>query len=250
MTTPRDADRVGPPQFEITHRTEPSDALLAGFSQYGLAGLTAANYLVDQLDLDEVGHVTVEQLPAITPFENGAPRHHTRFFSRDDLDLAVLVGELFVPPFATGSFADAVSNWVAANAVSEIAVLSGVPIPHGPEEHRVYYVATDDYRDLHLRDTDVPGMGSGFLDGVNASLLARGLDSPLAACVYVTPVHAQVPDVDAAIRLVETVTGVYDLDVATDDLQQFAREIQQYYAELQERLENADDEQPQDRMFA
>lgn len=248
--TPQDADRARPPRFEITHRTEPSTVLLAGFSQFGLAGLTAANYLVDQLELDEVGHVTVDQLPAITPFENGTPRHHTRFFSRDDLDVTVLVGELAVPLHATSPFADAIADWITANSVSEIAVLSGVPLPHGPDEHRVYYVATTDYQDARLRDTDLPGMGSGFLDGVNASLLAHGIDSPLAASVYVTPVHAQAPDVDAAIRLVETITDVYDLDVATDDLQRFADEVQQYYAELQDRLDQTTADQPEDRMFA
>ncbi|MFC6613534.1 proteasome assembly chaperone family protein [Halopenitus salinus] len=237
------------PTFEVTHETAPSDVLLAGFSSYGLAGLTAANYLVDALELRETGHIEVEGLPSITPFENGTPRHPTRLFSAPDVDLTVLVGELFVPSALGDPFAGSILGWTEANDVSEIAVVSGVPVPHGPEGHRTYYIATDDYREHRLADGDIEGMNSGFLDGTNAALLKRGIDSPLGVCVYVTPVHAQVPDVEAAIRLVETVSTVYDLEVDSGPLEAFAEEIRQYYADLAERMNEREADLPDDRMY-
>ena len=236
--------------FTVSHEGEPSTKLIAGFSQFGLAGLTAVDYLVDQLDLEESGHVTTERLPTITPFENGTPRHHTRFFSRPDLDVTVLVGELFIPVHASGAFSDALLDWVDTNDVDEISVLSGVPLPHGPAQHRTFYIATNDYRETHLTDTEIPPMGTGFLDGVNASLIARGMDTDLKAATYVTPVHPQAPDVEAAIRLLEAATTVYDLDVDTTDLQAFADTVSQHYETLSERVEAAEESQrPDDRMY-
>ncbi|USZ68188.1 PAC2 family protein [Halorussus salilacus] len=239
--------------FDITAE-EPQETLLAGFSQFGLAGLTAVDFLVDQLDFEETGHVTADQLPAITPFENGRPRHHTRLFSHADRELTVLVGELFVPVWAAKPFSDAVLDWTETNDVEEIAVLNGITMPHAPEEHQVFYVATDDYRERRLADagagTEVPPMGRGFLDGVNAELVARGMRSSLRTAVFVTPVHAQAPDVDAAIRLLETVEQVYGLDVDTEPLEAFAAEVREYYEELSNRLsERADAEMPEDRMY-
>lgn len=234
----------------MTHEAEPSETLLAGFSQFGLAGLTAVDYLVDRLELETTGHVSVEQLPAITPFENGTPRHHTRFFSRPDLDVTVLVGELFVPLAAADLFNEAILEWIEETGVDDVAVLSGVPVPHGPAEHRVFYVASEDYQRRRLADAEVPPMGRGFLDGIPARLLERGVDSPLAAAVFVTPVHERTPDVEAAIRLVEVVRDVYGLDVDTGALESFAEEIQEYYAELGERLEAVEQQQrPEDRMY-
>ncbi|GAA0229994.1 proteasome assembly chaperone family protein [Haladaptatus pallidirubidus] len=236
--------------FEITADEEPSGTLLVGISEFGLAGLTAVEYLVEHLDLEETGYVTTEQLSSITPFEDGQPRHHTRLFSRPDLDVTVLVGELFVPVWAAGSFANAILDWTGDNGVEEIAVLSGVPVPHGPEEHRVFYIATDDYRQNRLDGTDIPGMGRGFLDGVNATLVRRGMDSHLETGVFVTPVHAQTPDVEAALRLTETISDVYDLSVDTDPLKAFAEEVGEYYAELAARVESArDSDVPDDRMY-
>lgn len=245
-----DRDRRERPSFQITHETSPSGRLIAGFSSFGLAGLTAVDFLVDRLDLRETGYVSTEALPAITPFENGTPRHHTRLFSRPDLDLTVLVNELFVPLWAADPFAKAVLEWTDSNAVQEITVLSGVQMPHAPEDHEVYYVATTDYQEARRPDAEVAAMGAGFLDGVNASLIGRGMDSALRVGVLSTPVHAQVPDVEAALRLIEAVARLYDLDVDTAELEQFAAEVEQYYRDLEARLQEVDQgEAPEDRMY-
>lgn len=237
------------PDFRVSHESEPSETLLAGFSAFGLAGLTAVNYLADHLDLEERGHITADGLPSITPFEEGRPRHHTRLFSRDGVDVTVLVGELVVPATVGGTFSDAILDWTERAGVEEVAVLAGIPIPHGPDEHRTYYIATGDYRESRLKGVDLPPMGRGFLDGTNAALVERGLDSSLGVGVYVTPAHAQAPDVEAAIRLVEAVEAVYDLGVDAGPLESFAGEIQQYYAELAERLQDRETETPEDRMY-
>ncbi|ELZ43093.1 hypothetical protein C471_01509 [Halorubrum saccharovorum DSM 1137] len=69
--SPRDG-----PSFSVTHESDPSDVLVAGFSSFGLAGLTAVDYLVENLDLEQTGHVRAEEFPSITPFEKGRPRRH------------------------------------------------------------------------------------------------------------------------------------------------------------------------------
>lgn len=126
----------GHPSFQITQCEYSSvDTLIAGFAGVSLAGLTTTSHLVDHLDLDEIGHITTSTLPAITPFEDGTPRHHSRLFSRDDLDIVVLVNELFVPLWGADPFADAVVEWTETADVDEITVLAGIPYPHGPADH-------------------------------------------------------------------------------------------------------------------
>lgn len=237
------------PDFRITHESDPSETLLVGLSSFGFAGLTAADYLVNHLNLQERGHLTVDGLPAVTPFEDGRPRHHTRLFSREDLDVTVLVGDLFVPASVGQTFADAIADWTTENGIEEIGVLAGIPVPHGPDGHRTYFIATDGYRERRLDGGDIQPMGNGFLDGVNAALVERGLTSPLEVGVYVTPVHAQAPDVEASIRLVEAVESVYGLGVDAGPLETFAEEVRQHYSELAERMQEREAELPEDRMY-
>ena len=166
--------------------------------------------------------------------------------------LAVLHGGLFVPNSAAKPFTDAILDWTESANVDEFAVLSGVPIPHGPDDHRTFHVSTRDYFDARVADADpaIDGMGNGFLDGVDAALVERGMVSDLAVGVFLTPVHDRVPDVDAAIRLVDTITRLYDLDVDTGPLEAFAADVAAYYERLHERLEAIpDNERPEDRMF-
>lgn len=238
------------PSFEVSHGADASDTLLCGFSEFGLAGLTAANYLVEQLELQQTGHITVEQLPTITPFENGTPRNHTRLFSRDDLEYTVLVGELFVPAFAAESFGNAVVEWAEDRGAEEVVVLSGVPLAHGPDDHRAFYIASADYQDVHDL-VDVTPMSGGFLDGVNGAITARGMESSLRTCVLTTPAHAQAPDADAALRLLRAVDAIHGIDVDTGPLETFAAEVSRYYEELADRMAAHEAEQPisEDRMY-
>ncbi|MFC6953300.1 proteasome assembly chaperone family protein [Halorubellus litoreus] len=240
------------PRFEVCDQGADVDHVISGFAAYGLAGLTAVDYLRERLDLEPCGYVTTDALPTITPFEDGRPHHHTRILTREDLDVAVLHGGLFVPNSAAKPFTDAILDWTESASVDEVAVLSGVPIPHAPEDHRTFHVSTRDYFDVRVADADpeIPGMGNGFLDGVDAALVERGMVSDLAVGVFLTPVHERVPDVDAAIQLLDTVTRLYDLDVDTGPLEAFAADVAAYYERLHERLESIpDNERPEDRMF-
>lgn len=245
MTEPRLA-----PSFEISHETEPSEILLAGFASYGLAGLTAASFIVDELSLVQTGHITSAQLPPFTPFENGAPRHHSRLFSRDDLNITVLVNDLFIPVWAADAFGKAILGWTDSNEVEEITILSGAPLMHKPEEHDVFFIATTDYQDVNLRNNDIKPVPQGYLNGVNASLMGRGIDSPLRTGLLVTPVHERVPDVEAAIRLVDTVASLYQITIDSAPLQTYASQVEQYYHDLAKKLEAVEEEhQYNDRMY-
>lgn len=252
-------DVTEPPSFHVATDADPASTVVAGFAQFGLAGLTAVDYLVNHLSLEQTGYIRAAGLPTITPFENGTPRHPTRLFSRPDLDVTVLVGELFVPGALAEPFSRAILDWTEAAGVEEVAVLSGVPFAHDPTEHRAFYIASDDYRHRHNEELAsdpsdqnavLPPMGTGFLDGTNAALMTRAMESALCVGIFVTPVHAQAPDVDAAVRLVDAVEHVYELGIDTGPLETFAAEVGAYYQSLAERLdEQAEEDHPTDRMY-
>lgn len=229
----------------------PGETLLVGFSEFGLAGLTAVDYLVDQLDLSPIGYLTAEGLATITPFEDGTPRHHTRLYSDPDHELTVLVGELVATQLAAGAFSRTLTAWLQRTAGEEVTLLTGIPIAHGPDDHRTFYVATEDYQRHRLDGVDVPPMGGGFLDGVGAHLMAAGMETSLRVGVFTTPVHPQHPDAEAALRLLGAVDQAYGLDLDMGPLESFAADVASHYEELAERISQASDEAslPVDRMY-
>lgn len=248
------------PTFDITVAPDrrPGETLVLGLATPGMAGLTAADYLVRHLESEPVGAVIPDGLPAIAPFEAGVPRHPTRVYDVLDGPLAVLVGELFIPPWVAGPFADALLDWAAGAGIEEFAVLHGVPFPHGEHEHAVYTVATAGYRERHLDGSDLQPLAGGVLDGVTGELVTRAIDDDrLEVGVYVTPAHPPGPDVDAALLLIEALEGRYGIDIDEAELEALSEQLRRYYNELADRMETlgqadqpiASRDFPEDRMY-
>lgn len=254
--TPMGAD----PTFDVTVDTDrrPGDTLVLGLASPGMAGLTAADYLVRHLESEVIGAVVPHGLPAIAPFEAGVPRHPTRLYDLAGSSLSVLVGELSVPPSVAGPFVEAVIEWATAAGIEELAVLHGVPFPHGEHEHAVYTVATAGYRDRRLEGGDLQPLAGGVLDGAAGELVTSALDDDaVEAGVYVTPTHPPGPDVDAALRLIDALEGRYELDVDEAELEALSEQLRRYYSELAERMETLGQSDqpigsrdfPEDRMY-
>lgn len=246
--------------FEVsTPGNQPSgEVLLVGISQLGMAGVTAADYLVRHVDSAQIGHVSARGFPAITPFQDGVPRHPTRLYNVEGTNLSVLVGELFVPVWAAHAFVDALIEWASSTEIEEIAVLHGVPFPHGPEEHAVFHVSTPRYRERRLDESDIQSLGGGFLDGVAGELVTQGLDEGAEPVgVYVTPTHPPGPDIDASLLLLDVIQEVYEVAVDEKELRTRSDELKRYYQELAQRMESFGEgdqsllsrEYPEDRMF-
>lgn len=222
---------------DVPEELPPGQTLLIGLPHVGMASLTTVDHVVRTLPSEMIGGIAPAELPAITPFEDGIPRNHTRLYDLIDSDLVVLVGELFVPTVAASAFADMLAEWMTSQGIDEVAFLHGVPYPHGPEEHAVFYVATESYRSRHLTDAEIKPMKGGYLDGVAGEVVTRSMsDTAPPAGVFLTPTHPPGPDVEAAIRFLDAIESVYDLVVDRHALEELSAEIEAHYANLAERM--------------
>ncbi len=210
--------------------------LLVGLAAPGMASLTAVSHIVDSVESTEIGHISPAELPAITPFEDGIPRHHTRLYDLDNTDIVVLLSELFVPPFAARPFVEQVTEWAADADISDITMFHPVPYEHAPEDHQVFFVATESYREQRLNG-DLQPMNGGMLDGVPGEFLSNSLtETAPPTGVYVTPAHPPGPDVDAALLFLDALESVYDFSVDQTSLENLSQEIKTHYETLGERM--------------
>lgn len=247
---------VSRPAFGVTSDDDYScEVLVLGLSSPGLAGVTAADYLSRDRSCTEIGYVAPETLPSIAPFAEGVPRNHTRIYDVDETPLSLVVGELFVPVWAASSFVDALLEWAERATVEEIVVPYGVPFPHGPDEHAVFTVATEAYRERRFaddRDLDerFPGLRGGVLDGPVGELVSRSLNGrapPTGALV--TPSHPPGPDLEAALRLIDALEAIYEIDVEEEELRRQSEELRDYYSRLADRMTSLEEGASRDRGY-
>ncbi|ELZ28001.1 hypothetical protein C474_15909 [Halogeometricum pallidum JCM 14848] len=245
-------------EFGVPDDANVGSRLVVGTAFPGMVGLSAVDYLVAHSASTQVGQVTARGLTDITPFTDGTPRYPMRLYDVPDFDMTVLVSELFLPVGVGEPFSDALVAFANEREIEEITVVYGVPFPHGPEEHAVFYVATEEYRARHLDGTDIPPLGGGFFDGFLGELMVRGLGAeapPVGALV--TPAHPPGPDLDAALLVLDAVEKLYGVAIDEAELRQRAEELRRQYQELAERMQTLEDgehplssrDYPEDRMF-
>lgn len=236
------------------------DTLIVGMAELGVGGLTAVDHCVTHLDSTLVGHVRSRNLPDLTPFSEGVPRQPMRLYSLDGTDVSVLISEVFLPVWVAEPLADALIETATEQDVEEITVLNGSQFPHRETEHAVYHVATDEYRERHFEadDPELPPMAGGFFDGVISEVLVRGLEGEAPPVgVLITPTHPPGPDLDAALRFLDALETIYDLEVDETELRDRAEEMKRHYEELAQRMQALSEGEPgyrsrdfpEDRMY-
>lgn len=241
---------VADTSFDISLEEQTKSTLVIGQAHLGMAGVTAADYVVRHLDSRQIGHVDSERLPAIAPFEEGIPRHHSRLYAIEDTELTVLVGELFIPPGVARSYTDELLEMAETEDIEEILILHGAPFPHGPEEHEVFSVATPGYHDIRLAETSIEPLQGGFLDGVAGEIVTRCLDDRAPDTgVLVTPTHPPGPDIEATLKFIVALEDVYDISVDESELRELGARFEEYYEQLEERMSTMTDTEESDRMF-
>lgn len=253
---------TGPtPAFEF--RTDDADVdpgshVVLGLANPGVVGLTAVSHLVEKLETTQIGHVRNRGLPDITPFSEGTPRFPSRLYAVPDADATFLVSEVFLPVSVSELFVDGLLSFVDANDIDELTVVHGVPFPHGPDEHAVFAVGTDEYHRRRIEGTEIRPLRGGFFDGVVGELLTRGLEREgLAVGALVTPAHPPGPDFDGALLTLSALESVYGLTVDRTELEQRSEEMRRYYEQLAERMRTLEEsdvdprmrEYPDDRMY-
>ena len=233
--------------LEVDADEPPESTLIVTFPGPGMAGISATQYLIEQLALQETGHIQTSGLPAITPYVDGRPYHHTRLFSSPELECTFLTSELPVPVQLSEPFGRILLEWIDERTIEEVTLLTSIPWLEPVDE--LCYVASDDYRDSRLADTSIGPLHGGFLTGSNASLIARAMDTALRVGVIASSVDPRLPlDASAALRLAEGLDQLYDLDVDTADLRAFADRTHSHYEALAAQLEAQAEERTRSRV--
>ena len=88
--------------------------VIAGFPSIGLVSTIAANYLIDALDLKQIGCVTSPQFPALSVVHTGEPLSPVRIYSgvqSNGEKIVVFVSEFKPKPNLINDISETIMNW-------------------------------------------------------------------------------------------------------------------------------------------
>lgn len=222
-----------------------SPLVVVGLPTLGVVGTITAQYLVDQLDLPEVGGVYSPTFPPVGRVEGGRSGFPVRLHAVEascGLDLTcehLVVGvSAFLPgPAGAYQLADTLTAWSKQVDASGLVVPDGLLVP-GEASDDVHGVAALDEGVVTLEDAGVDPLEQGMLGGFSAATVADGRRRGVNVISLLAESAPDHPDARAAARLVRVLDAfVPEIPIETKPLLEEARRIEEQAQALREQIE-------------
>ena len=217
--------------------------LIDGFPSVGLVSSIVANYLVELLDLEQVGVVDSSRFPAVALVKGGVPLHPVRIYAgsqeRGGRTVVIFISEFQPAATMIKDIADAVLDWAEAKECSLLVCPEGLIMDResGSQEGlRVYGVGSTAATTAMLKDSEVPIFEEGVITGVAGVLLNEGRKRGFDVISVLSEAHPDFPDARAAARVIETVDKVLlKMGLDTKPLYEEAGRIEQQLKSINRR---------------
>lgn len=211
-------------------------ALIIGFLGTGLVGNIVANQLIEALNMQQIGFVVSDDLPAMAIFIDGVLRHPFRLYYSQENNLIVAICEV---PFNKSSryldLARSITDWALKIGVKEVCTIQGIPVAGNPLEHIVYVAAELEVINRLIETSGVEKLPRGLVLGPEAEVLNVCMVNQLNGYALLTPVNQQIPSPAGAAAIIEKLNKIYGIDVKTDVLLSEAQKIKDKLMQLNEK---------------
>ncbi|MEM0369829.1 MAG: proteasome assembly chaperone family protein [Pyrobaculum sp.] len=213
-----------------------------------LAGVVAVEYLIEALKMEEIGAIRITEMPPVIAVVNGVAKLPHRIFYSRQAGIVAIRQHVPIPPHIYVEFIKKVLDWAEENKVKLVVGLSAMPA--AGEGDKVYFITEESvvekfkqYGFEPIKEATVAGLEGAYLDAVlgrsidGALLIAeskllsaikRLIDSGKVAThrdvvLILNDLVGRVgPDVSAALRLVNAVAKLAEVEIDTARLQEHA----------------------------
>ncbi len=212
--------------FKVKRTTFKKPLIIEGFQGVGLVGTLTAQYLVQKLNLEQIGYVDSEGVPPIAMLVNGNLLNPIKIFSNKKRDLIIIESELSIPRKIIYELSEEITKWAKKINAREILCLEGISVPESERNNEVYGMSTDPKITKNLTKKGVKILKNGIILGMSAQILLKSKEKKIpATCLFVES-RTEFPDGMAAASLVETLNKLYNFNVDVSDLRAQAKEFE------------------------
>lgn len=221
--------------FELKKTDLKGATVIDGFPSIGLVSSIVANYLVNALELEQIGIMDSSFFPSISLIRNAQPLNTVRIYAservrgtdEEDVDqIVVFISEFQPPPNLIKPISSAILDWIQEQRCSRLISPEGLVIEREEEEGELPPEdgpPKDEDNDIEskIRNLELFGVGStprarkllddhnispfveGVITGVAGVLLNEGKRRDFDVVSLLAEAHSNYPDARAAARIIE-----------------------------------------------
>ena len=207
--------------------------VIAGFPSIGLVSTIAANYLIDALNLKQIGCVTSSQFPALSVVHTGEPLSPVRIYSGSQPGagkIVVFVSEFKPKPNLINSISESIMNWVTEKHCKILVSPEGMVVEgKGADEDasvEAYAIGSTEHARNVLMSKDIPQFKNGIIAGVSGVLLNLGKQSKFDVISILAEAHPNYPDARAAAAAINVMALIMGIDINVTPLYEESERIE------------------------
>ena len=217
--------------YEIKKTVLKSPIIFAGFVGAGLVGPLSVGYMIEKLEMEEIGYLRSRHLPPSTVFMQGRLRHPFRLYSNNDGTICAVICEITLP-FGLHDIVNTILDWAEKNGSHEIVILDGVASK--THDGKAFCAAEEDLCRV-MESNDINMIPQGFITGVAGGLLNECLMRPIQGITLLVKANDKGADPLAAATLLDAVNRAYGLNINTSDLRKKKKRIGEDFRELSDK---------------
>ncbi len=211
----------------ILDKKPKNPTIILGFPSMGLVSTIATKFLIDHLDVEEIGHIESEHIVPLTAIHKSKIVNPITLYYNKKFNL-IVVQSLTEVTGHEWDLAVTIMDVAKAVAAKEILVLESMPSHEGNLD--VYYYS-------NKTKLKAKPLTEGIVMGTTAALLLKAKDFPVT-CVF-AEAHSQLPDSEAAARVVGALDDYLGLKVDFKPLLEAAKKFENSLKQYMEKSKEA-----------
>jgi len=198
--------------------------LIVAFPSAGLVGAFAISYLIAQLQMKDIGELEISKISPSYMIENGNIYGPIRIYNKDSI-YAVL-SEIPLSPLSTYELINKSIEFAKSNNIKKIIIPRGLEVNEKFTGDPISYgLAANNNSKLLCEEYNLPLIPGATVLGGDASVISALKNSDAASIVLYTTCRMMLPDDDAIIKSIKTLSGIIKVKVETEKFEERLEKI-------------------------
>ncbi|MEM1583255.1 MAG: PAC2 family protein [Nitrososphaerota archaeon] len=214
--------------------------IIEGFPDVGLVGTIAASFLIEKLQMSDIGYIESDALPPLISVKNGKILDIVRMYGRNNI--VVFLSEIPIPLPIIRPLSQKIIEWAISRKAKMIVSLTGMPEPGrlNIDVPKVYVLGSNEKisKDA-LKINGVEAFTDGYITGVKGMILRESIKRDFNALLVLSQAHFNYPDPGSAAEILKYLSKLLSIEIDVKPLLESAEELKLRLRDLMRRTSQA-----------
>jgi uncharacterized protein len=204
--------------------TENEKLLIVAFPSVGLVGAFAVSYLVNQLQMNDIGELEFMEISSTYVIRNGEIYGPARIYNKNHI-YAILAG-IPLSSVSAYDFINKSLEFARNNNIKKVIIPRGLEVHENYKSEPISYgLAVNNISKSLLDEYHLPLIPGATVLGTDAGVISALKKSEASCIVLYTTCRMMLPDDDAIIRSVKTLASIIKVKVDTEKFEERLEKI-------------------------